>query len=79
MDEASGWCEGCLRTLDEIATWGGLDEAGKRAVLLSVSARRPRWRELRRLARSLTVGSSDDVANESTRPPGDDTLARPST
>ena len=23
----SGWCEGCLRTIDEIAAWGSLDDA----------------------------------------------------
>ncbi len=50
MDEASGWCEGCLRTLDEIATWGGLDEPAKRAVLRATSARRPHWRERKRAA-----------------------------
>ena len=32
IDARTGWCEGCLRTLDEIAAWGGLDEAGKQAV-----------------------------------------------
>ena len=32
MDAASGLCEGCLRTLDEIAAWGMLDNRGKRAV-----------------------------------------------
>lgn len=32
MDARSGLCAGCLRTLDEIAAWGGLDEAQRRAV-----------------------------------------------
>ena len=32
MNPATGWCEGCGRTLDEIAAWGRLDDAGKRAV-----------------------------------------------
>ena len=32
MDAASGLCEGCFRTLDEIAAWSGLDEEAKRAV-----------------------------------------------
>lgn len=32
MDAATGWCEGCLRTLDEIAAWGTLDDEGKRSV-----------------------------------------------
>lgn len=32
MNECSGLCEGCLRTLDEIAGWSQLPQAGKRAV-----------------------------------------------
>jgi predicted Fe-S protein YdhL (DUF1289 family) len=41
MESGTGWCEGCLRTLDEIAAWSRLDDAAKREV----------WRELeRRLA-----------------------------
>ena len=61
MDAASGWCEGCLRTLDEIAAWGGLDEPAKRAVLLATSARRPRWRAMRRAASPSANESGDDA------------------
>ncbi|MBK9439969.1 MAG: DUF1289 domain-containing protein [Comamonadaceae bacterium] len=32
MDEATGLCVGCLRTLDEIAQWGNADAAFKRGV-----------------------------------------------
>jgi uncharacterized protein len=32
MDPLSGFCEGCLRTLDEIAAWSTLDDAAKRQV-----------------------------------------------
>lgn len=32
MDATTGWCEGCLRTLDEIANWSSLDDTAKRAV-----------------------------------------------
>jgi uncharacterized protein len=32
MDEASGYCTGCGRTLDEIALWSVLDDDDKRAV-----------------------------------------------
>jgi hypothetical protein len=46
MDEATGWCEGCLRTLDEIALWTVLDDGDKRAVLRELSARRVEWRRL---------------------------------
>jgi len=40
IDARTGWCEGCLRTLDEIAAWGGLDDAGKRAVWKRLPLRR---------------------------------------
>ena len=40
IDAASGWCEGCLRTLDEVAAWSMLDDAGKRAVWLELGRRR---------------------------------------
>lgn len=36
MDAATGLCEGCFRTLDEIAEWSILDDEEKRAV----------WRQL---------------------------------
>ena len=32
IDADSGCCEGCLRTLDEIAAWSQLDNDGKRGV-----------------------------------------------
>ncbi len=32
MDAGSGWCEGCWRTLAEIADWSRMDDARKRAV-----------------------------------------------
>jgi len=40
MDAASGWCAGCLRTIDEIAAWGSLDDDGKRAVWRLIEQRR---------------------------------------
>ncbi len=40
MDEASGWCRGCRRTLDEIAFWSVLDDDDKRAVLAQLPLRR---------------------------------------
>lgn len=39
MDPATGWCEGCLRTLDEIAGWGLASEAQKRAVWQQLAER----------------------------------------
>ena len=37
MDAATGWCEGCLRTIDEIADWASMPDARRLEV----------WRQLR--------------------------------
>jgi predicted Fe-S protein YdhL (DUF1289 family) len=29
MDPNTGWCEGCLRTIDEIAAWAALSDTDK--------------------------------------------------
>jgi predicted Fe-S protein YdhL (DUF1289 family) len=39
MDAVSGLCEGCLRTLDEIARWSTLPESSKRAVWTLIGQR----------------------------------------
>jgi predicted Fe-S protein YdhL (DUF1289 family) len=39
MDAASGYCEGCLRTLDEIAAWGMMDNRAKRGVWAQIEQR----------------------------------------
>jgi uncharacterized protein len=39
MNSKTGLCEGCLRTLDEIAAWSTLSPAEKRAVLERLPAR----------------------------------------
>jgi len=40
IDPASGWCEGCYRTIDEIARWAVLDDAEKVAVWVELGRRR---------------------------------------
>ena len=40
MDDHSGLCQGCLRTLDEIAGWGRADDAARLAILAAVARRR---------------------------------------
>ena len=40
MDARLGLCAGCLRTLDEIASWSVLDDDARRAVLAALPARR---------------------------------------
>ena len=40
MNEATGLCSGCLRTLDEIAAWSVLDDDARRAVWQKIFERR---------------------------------------
>ena len=42
VDAASGLCVGCLRTLGEIAAWGGLDPAERTRIMAELPARRER-------------------------------------
>ncbi len=46
MDDTTGWCAGCLRTLDEIACWTLLGESEKQQVCVELSRRRVQWRRL---------------------------------
>lgn len=46
MHADTGWCEGCLRTLDEIAGWGGLSDAARRQILAALPARQAHWQTL---------------------------------
>ena len=41
MNPDTGLCEGCYRTLDEIAAWSGMSAEERRAVLARLPARRP--------------------------------------
>ena len=40
MNADTGWCEGCQRTLDEIAHWSRASDADRRAILAAVVVRR---------------------------------------
>jgi predicted Fe-S protein YdhL (DUF1289 family) len=40
IDQASGLCEGCLRTLEEIALWGASSAAERREILARLQERR---------------------------------------
>jgi uncharacterized protein len=40
MDERLGLCEGCHRTLDEIARWSQMSDAEKRQVIDALANRR---------------------------------------
>lgn len=39
IDASTGWCHGCLRTLDEIADWSTLDARAKRDVWAALPVR----------------------------------------
>jgi len=40
MDDASGLCVGCARTLDEIASWSVLDDDARRAIVAALPSRK---------------------------------------
>ncbi|VVE07899.1 hypothetical protein PTE30175_02410 [Pandoraea terrae] len=40
MNPATGWCDGCWRTLDEIAAWSTMSDEDKQRVLDALPARR---------------------------------------
>jgi predicted Fe-S protein YdhL (DUF1289 family) len=46
MDAASGLCEGCLRTIDEIAAWGSMADDDKRGVWQRLDERRAQHPDL---------------------------------
>jgi len=58
MDAATGWCEGCQRTLDEIAAWGTLDDEGRRLVWQQLAQRRLRGRQIRNALREQVQAAS---------------------
>ena len=39
IEADSGLCAGCLRTLDEVAAWSRMDDAGKRQVWRTIGLR----------------------------------------
>lgn len=51
MDTDTGWCEGCQRSLDEIAGWSRASEDDKRRILAAVAERRA-W-----LAEAVAAGA----------------------
>jgi uncharacterized protein len=40
LDAATGLCEGCGRTLDEIAAWSALSETERRRIMAELDKRR---------------------------------------
>ena len=63
IDADTGWCQGCFRTLDEIAAWGRLEDGGKRVL----------WQELGRRALTPTLSQGE----REQQPPGTGPTASP--
>lgn len=40
MSPDTGWCEGCQRSIDEIARWSGAGDRERRRILAAVAERR---------------------------------------
>jgi predicted Fe-S protein YdhL (DUF1289 family) len=57
MNAQTGFCDGCFRTIDEIASWSACDDDAKRAVLARVESRR-------RGARVVMLGESFEATLE---------------
>lgn len=66
MDAGTGWCAGCLRSINEIAGWSRLPEADKAAVLAGLPERRAEWR---RLGRPELVDTRDALNTRNARTP----------
>lgn len=41
IDEKTGWCLGCQRTIEEIADWSGLSPKSRRAIMATLAKRKP--------------------------------------
>jgi predicted Fe-S protein YdhL (DUF1289 family) len=61
VDGQTGFCFGCLRTLPEIARWGGMDDEDRRAVLCGLEARRAAVPEARRAMFGAPPTDSSDA------------------
>jgi predicted Fe-S protein YdhL (DUF1289 family) len=46
MDAGTGWCAGCLRTLDEIGGWSRMADDAKHRVWAQLPLRRVTWQRL---------------------------------
>ena len=63
MHAGTGWCEGCGRTIDEIAAWGSLGDEARRRIWQLLPERQARLRAALAAepARAAGNGSSGTV------------------
>lgn len=47
IDPRTGWCEGCGRTLDEIAGWSRFDDRDRRTIMAGLAARLARLKTMK--------------------------------
>ena len=64
INPASGLCEGCLRTLAEIAAWGTADDAARLRVLAALPLRRARLHEPSAPGARPATGGVDGLREE---------------
>jgi acyl dehydratase len=64
MNPETGFCDGCLRTIDEIAAWSSLNDDARRAVLERVESR---WQGARVVTVGETFETTLDLPPESIR------------
>jgi hypothetical protein len=72
MDPATQWCEGCFRTLDEIAAWARMQDEGKREVWRLIGQR-----ALSRAAAPVLCGSESTPETAGARQRTQDGPQRP--
>jgi predicted Fe-S protein YdhL (DUF1289 family) len=59
IDPTDGLCAGCARSLDEIARWGAMSDAERRAIMDALPVRRPRRRKGGREARLREISRGE--------------------
>ena len=65
LDSATGFCVGCLRTIDEIAGWSAFSDTERAAVRARLPGRRSQFRD--RLAHEVRLGTQSRSWTSCTR------------
>lgn len=68
MDDATGWCDGCLRSIDEIAGWSSFDDDTKRAIWQAIDERHEQLMARRANAATRVVSPTAGVAPDAQVP-----------
>ena len=76
IDPVTGWCEGCFRTLDEIAAWPSSSDDDRRAVLARLEQRRALLNDARPRADATGVSDATDARDAARLVPVGEVLTR---